>query len=549
MRPDQPSQPMSSRYRFHTRLSQRQRTSIRLRYMGGAALLASAIGLQVFLLGNLGDAEPVLAANLDENAVPSYKVDLSGNPDGVFVSPPMVRSGNTCNAGPTERCLSFTVLLDRDAEGLVLEQIAGEKPIGPTLYYVDCDKAAQLGESICIPKHNGKVNVSYCAPGTETSVYRIVSVSKVRMKADTAGTVGHPLQLRVAGLDPATVKWTSVFPGTAGSFDKYFTAKQSDGSVTMTPDSIAPDKLKFQISGTHKNACGDDIAYVDTVDVTLYKNLMAAATPNNAVCAKGGVVVLQAKGLGGKAPYTFTWKNAQGTVVGNNAECSVTNAGVYAVEITDAKKTTVKQTVTVSPAKVELPTNIQVKEVKQENALVAWQTTPKAQRYAVRVRAKGSFDWTYRKAEAFEPVVRLKDLQPGQTYEMQVMAYASSNAADSSGWSAVQTFNTDGPCVNANNLRYKIKSGAAWFYWTENPYCTRQELVVKKKGSADWDRKYKLGKTVNSVVVDNLKPGVEYEWAIKSYCPAGNYNGVREFTISDTAPVSLSNSAAASAQL
>src|SRR5688500_6096780 len=100
---------MASRYRLHSRLSQRQRTSLRLRYLGGMTLLASAIGLQVLLLGNLGDSDPLLAQTTEVNGLVAMRADLSSGPEAVYVSPPLVRDGSGCNAGPTERCLSFTV--------------------------------------------------------------------------------------------------------------------------------------------------------------------------------------------------------------------------------------------------------------------------------------------------------------------------------------------------------------------------------------------------------------------------------------------------------
>ncbi|HZF99950.1 MAG TPA: fibronectin type III domain-containing protein, partial [Chitinophagales bacterium] len=218
-------------------------------------------------------------------------------------------------------------------------------------------------------------------------------------------------------------------------------------------------------------------------------------------------------------------------------ECSVNKSGNYTVRITDANKTVTTQSVNVLPANVSLPGNLRIAEAKQENALVEWNPMPQANAFAVRFRESGAATWSYQRATGGDTNVKLKNLKPGQTYELQAMAYG---AVDSSGWSASQTFGTEGPCINANNLRFKIKSGNAWFYWTQNPYCTRQELVIKKKGAGDWERAYKFGAKVNSAVLDNLKNGVEYEWAIRSYCPAGDYNGVKDFTVSEPTVVSLS---------
>jgi hypothetical protein len=305
----------------------------------------------------------------------------------------------------------------------------------------------------------------------------------------------------------------------------------------MVPDSACPERMQFQVRGTHKNACGDAVAYVDTVNVTFYTHLVANATPNNAVCAVGGTVVLNAHAHGGKAPYTFAWKNAAGQTLGSANEIAVNASGNYTVHITDAVKTVATQTVSVSPAKFALPSNIRFENVKQQDVTVEWQPVAQANRYAVRCRAKGTTNWNTRRTDAVDAIVKLKDLQPATTYELQLMAFGN---ADSSGWTAMQTFSTEGPCMDANNLRNKIKNGDAWFYWTQNPYCVRQELVLKAKGARDWERTYKLAAKANSVAVNHLKSGIEYEWAIKSYCPAGGYNGVKDFTISQPSYVSMS---------
>lgn len=59
------------------------------------------------------------------------------------------------------------------------------------------------------------------------------------------------------------------------------------------------------------------------------------------VVPEGSLVILRAVAEGGRPPYTFTWSNPRGEVVGQNQTLTLTNfsckeAGVYSVEVIDA---------------------------------------------------------------------------------------------------------------------------------------------------------------------------------------------------------------------
>lgn len=533
---------MSSRYQFHSRLSNRQRTSLRLRYLGGAVLIASAITFQILLLGNLGDRH-LLAVDDNASTVTSYRIDLSHDPGGVFITPPMVRSGTTCQAGSTERCISITVYLNKDAEGLILEQSDGLVASNNT-YYVDCIESATLGDPVCLPTHNGKVTITYCAPGTQTCVYKITSVPRLKVQADSTATVGEKIEFKVAGLKPGTVKITSILPGVQGEYDSYL--EYLNGQAFFKTSVSMPSQIKWQITG-QPFSCSAVERITDTVSVSLYKQLHLNGAVEEYVCAAGGEVIMTAEPVGGKQPYQIKWFDRNNVAIDTGRECMVNVPGVYQVSVKDQSGAELIKSYTVRRAAIPLPQQVQVRGIGHNEAMISWAPVANSS-HLIRWRETSESGWEFCRVQDDQPSIKLRSLAAGRTYEVQLMSYAN-DIRDSSGWSKLYSFSTESPCVQANNLRMKFKNGVAWFYWTPNPYSTRQEIMVKRKNAADWEKKYKLGKSVNSVVIDHLRQDVEYEWVVKSYCPAGDYNGAKEFTLSAVVSTVNDSKSMASADL
>ena len=76
-----------------------------------------------------------------QSDVPFYAAFLEGNPDSLWLSPNIQRNGICCGVtqepgeGPP-RCVSFNVLLDEDAVGLIFDIYSGAEPSGALFYQI-----------------------------------------------------------------------------------------------------------------------------------------------------------------------------------------------------------------------------------------------------------------------------------------------------------------------------------------------------------------------------------------------------------------------------
>jgi hypothetical protein len=518
---------MSERYRFSQRQGQKVKLSTGIQYATGAICLAVFFGLILFLFSNVGDSEDIIAGNINfNNTVPSYQIDLRGNADGNFVTPPIVRSGGSCNAEPDERCVSFDVYLDENAEGIKLEQITGDKSNKNQLYFLDCDEPTILGKSICVKK-KGKIKLSYCAEGIQSAAYRITSIAKVEINGDTVGRVGGgKMELKTKGLQTSSIHWESIFPGKIGAYNNLL-QNSNEANVSLIPTESTPQKIIYKVSGMHISACGDAFACSDTITLNIYPQIKGEVFPASAICAIGGEVNLYAKAKGGKAPYTYRWKDSNGKSIGNSEACNVQEPGTYQVEIRDAlypNSSIEIKTVDVYPSQNAIPSMINAENVSQCNATISWQALQQSYKYKIRFRKKGTQDWEYHVVLSPKASFKLQSLQPGNKYEYQVMNYASSKNSDTSGWSRAKDFTTKAGCIDASDLKVKVYKNEAVCYWDNNPYSEKQIVILREQGTTDWKQSYTVSNSVNSLRIPQIEEGKNYEWAVKSICKNSDSN-------------------------
>ena len=521
---------MGEHYKFGHRQTNTLRVKTTVQYVAGALCLAGFFAGILFLFSNIGDNEDLIAGNTEVATVPTYKIDFTGSADGVFVTPPIVRGGAICNAEGNERCVSFTVTLDANAEGIVLEQIAGELPKNKTLYYIDCDQPTPLGQAVCV-HHTGKVNVTYCAEGIQTAAYRITSLPKVNISGDTAGRKNSELHYKIQGMIPSTIKWTSIYPGKVGSFNSMINSDLGMNAVSILTTEKSPDKILYKVSGTHINACGDAYTRVDTVTINLYPDLIINASPANAICAIGGEVKLNVDATGGRLPYTFIWKNANGAEISKQQIVKVNTPGIYSVEVRDALYPTSSATsssIEILPSQNPLPSEIKVGNVAQSSVMLSWSGLQNIYRYQIRFRKIGDGNWEYHNVMAPKCFFTLQKLNPGVHYEYQLMTYASAKGSDSSGWSSYKEFTTLADCVEVEGLKARANSYEATCSWRNNPFALKQYVMVREQGTIEWKNTFAFGSDVNSVRVPNLSPGKNYEWCVKCVCK----NSDEKYTLS-----------------
>lgn len=105
---------------------------------------------------------------------PYNYIDMSNDPDGVWVSGWLGRAGNCCG-GATTNCVEFEVTISEYAVGINFEVFDGALPPGALFYQIDCGPVTNIGVPICLTGP-GTYTITFCKPGGNLNRYRITSI-------------------------------------------------------------------------------------------------------------------------------------------------------------------------------------------------------------------------------------------------------------------------------------------------------------------------------------------------------------------------------------
>jgi len=151
--------------------------------------------------------------------VPSYTINLTGNPAGVWSSPNVSRNDQCCIASSPDQCIYFNLTLDPNTAGIQIDMI-GADPAGSLFYDINCTGNYPGGQIKCI-SGIGPHQITFCKPGGNKNVYKITSISKPLFPKDDTIRIGCKKKLVTLGIVNNTVTWQSIFPGTPGQYNSY----------------------------------------------------------------------------------------------------------------------------------------------------------------------------------------------------------------------------------------------------------------------------------------------------------------------------------------
>ena len=126
-----------------------------------------------FLLLTSGRIE-VRAQGCDP-VTPVFTVDLTGQPNGTWISPAIQRDGHCCSASGAEKCIDFMITLDPGAHGIRFDIASGAIPPGALYYQINCGPPVPVGDIICL-NGVGPHMLTFCKPGNNTNTYSITSI-------------------------------------------------------------------------------------------------------------------------------------------------------------------------------------------------------------------------------------------------------------------------------------------------------------------------------------------------------------------------------------
>lgn len=299
------------------------------------ALKTMALGIVVSLGSN-----SIKAQSPCMPTVPSFTINLTGNPDSVWYSPNISRNDQCCSATAPAQCIYFNLTLDPNVAGIQIDMI-GADPAGSLFYDIGCTGSYPGGTIKCITGV-GPHQITFCKPGGNKNVYIITSVSKPLFPKDDTVRIGCRKKLNSYGILKGTAVWAAI-SGTSAAQNAYFNTfldSVNIASPTYSPAANAPAYIDYKVCGyPTASACGFSLTVCDTVRIYNYPTLTGTVTPNPATFCNigpGSGVTLTGLASGGLPPYSYAWINTSSVVVGTGTSYFANAAGSYQLQINDA---------------------------------------------------------------------------------------------------------------------------------------------------------------------------------------------------------------------
>jgi len=294
-------------------------------YLAGLFILLAVAGTQ---------------AQICDSITPVFNVNLAGQPNGTWTSPPIQRDGYCCGVSGSDKCLEFDLTLDTAAVNIVFNVASGAMPGGALFYQVNCGPPMSVGQPICLSGAGPHI-ITFCKPGNNTNTYSITSSSVPSLSGVQLISQACSGLLVATGLSDTSINWTSV-PFNA-TYNSYLNCTSGCDSVTVTPSGAFPPFVDYQVCGYPAGGCGATY-FCDTIRIYFVNNLAVSITPQNPViCFADTFASVTATPAGGFAPYHYLWSN------GLTTQNALLLPGTYTVQLTDSMNCfTATDTVTVT---------------------------------------------------------------------------------------------------------------------------------------------------------------------------------------------------------
>ncbi|MDP2388062.1 MAG: gliding motility-associated C-terminal domain-containing protein [Bacteroidota bacterium] len=269
-------------------------------------------------------------------SVPSFTINLTGQPAGVWSSPNVSRNDQCCSATSPDQCIYFNLTLDSNTAGIQIDMI-GADPAGSLFYDIGCTGSYPGGTIKCI-SGVGPHQITFCKPGGNKNIYKITSISKPLFPNNDTVRIGCRKKLNTLGIVNNTTVWESIFPGTPGQYNSYLDSTNVS-SPTYTPASGAPAYVDYRVCGfPQASGCGFNFTVCDTVRIYNYPVLSGSINPSPASFCNigpGSGVTVTGTANGGLPDYIYTWFNSSNVQIGSGATYFANTAGTYSVQIKD----------------------------------------------------------------------------------------------------------------------------------------------------------------------------------------------------------------------
>ncbi|HLF63580.1 MAG TPA: hypothetical protein VI603_07500, partial [Saprospiraceae bacterium] len=303
--------------------------------------------------------DPLYVCPLCTGNVPFFFVDLSNNPDSMWVSDPVVRDGICCGetGPPPPRCIHFSLILPPDVIAITFDIESGAIPPGALYYQIDCDTLHPVGEPICL-QGGTTYQLTFCKPGNNINTYSITAYSADILPDTIISQVDCSGNIEVTGITSTSAVWNDITGG--GIYNSFLSCLSGCLTNVFTPDSTAPTVILYQVCGDAGTIlCNVPVNICDTIVAYVYPKIEVTVNPNPAIfCVDDiGTLVSSVTPTGTYSTSWFSGPNGTGTEIATTPDYTPTAPGTYSIVVTDLVNTFFcnKDTLNINVTFVPLP--------------------------------------------------------------------------------------------------------------------------------------------------------------------------------------------------
>jgi hypothetical protein len=117
----------------------------------------------------------LMSSQTCDSLVPFFAVDLSSDPDSVWISSPVQRAGYCCGSVYPDVCIEFEVTIASSASGIIVNIISSQLPMGAVYTKNNCADPLGLGSPLYLSSP-GPHQITFCKPGNNFYQYSIESI-------------------------------------------------------------------------------------------------------------------------------------------------------------------------------------------------------------------------------------------------------------------------------------------------------------------------------------------------------------------------------------
>ena len=269
------------------------------------------------------------AQNCDPTT-PLFNINLTGQPNGVWTSPNVIRAGKCCSASGPDECLQFNITLDSNAHAINFNITSGAVPGGALFYQVNCGPPSALGTPICL-NGPGPYVITFCKPGNNANTYAISSIGRPQLTGTRWVSEACSGQMSVTNLVMSSISWSSVPSNALYNSFLSCTAGCDSVFVLAPPGTTLPVYIDYRVCGTVAGLCGAT-NFCDTMRINFVNDLSVAITPDAPVLCFGvNDTLLTAIPSGGLQPFSYRWST------GATSASIRVGPGTYYVQLNDSR--------------------------------------------------------------------------------------------------------------------------------------------------------------------------------------------------------------------